>query len=146
MQIPFVQELPEPLDVPPSGIKQSIDTTTGEAPTQVMVSVRAVMSPSAVATVVPAAFFTVVACCALSIPVAAVAFSVAAIGFGLAAGAIQATKTFPSAGFTEFVGVPVLNPLVIVSTVLILLVIGVVAGMIPARTAASTDPIEALRK
>jgi putative ABC transport system permease protein len=68
------------------------------------------------------------------------------IGFGFAAGAIQATKAFPAGGFTEFVGIPVLNPLVIVSTVLILLVIGVVAGMIPARTAASTDPIEALRK
>ena len=68
------------------------------------------------------------------------------IGFGFAAGAIQAAKAFPAGDLTEFVGVPELNPLVIVSTVLILLVIGVVAGMIPARTAASTDPIEALRK
>jgi hypothetical protein len=54
-----VQELPEPLDVPPSGFKQAIDTTTGEAPAQVMVSVRAGMSATTVATVVPAAFFTV---------------------------------------------------------------------------------------
>jgi putative ABC transport system permease protein len=69
-----------------------------------------------------------------------------AAGFGLAAGVLQAIKAVPSGSFAEFVGVPVLNPLVIVSTVLILLVIGVVAGMIPARTAASTDPIEALRK
>ena len=68
------------------------------------------------------------------------------VGFALSAGVLQATKAFPAGGFTEFVGVPVLNPLVIISTVLILLVIGVVAGMIPARTAASTDPIEALRK
>ncbi len=67
-------------------------------------------------------------------------------GFGLAAGALQATKAFPEGGFTDFVGVPVLNPLVVASTVLILLVIGVVSGLIPARTAASTDPIEALRK
>jgi len=67
-------------------------------------------------------------------------------GFGLSAGALQAVKAAPAGGFTDFVGVPVLNPMVIVSTVLILLVIGVVAGMIPARTAASTDPIEALRK
>jgi len=67
-------------------------------------------------------------------------------GFGLSAGVLQATKAFPKGGFTEFIGIPVLNPLVIVSTILILLVIGVVAGMIPARTAASTDPIEALRK
>jgi putative ABC transport system permease protein len=68
------------------------------------------------------------------------------IGFGLAAGAMQVTKAVPPGGFTEFIGIPTLNPLVIVSTILILLVIGVVAGMIPARTAASTDPIEALRK
>ena len=68
------------------------------------------------------------------------------VGFGLSAGVLQATKAFPKGGFTDFVGVPVLNPLVIVCTVLILLSIGVVAGMIPARTAASTDPIEALRK
>jgi putative ABC transport system permease protein len=68
------------------------------------------------------------------------------VGFGLSAGVLQGAKAFPEGGFTDFVGVPVLNPLVIVSTVLILLAIGVVAGMIPARTAASTDPIEALRK
>ena len=68
------------------------------------------------------------------------------MGFGLSVAALQAVKAFPSAGFTDFVGVPVLNPLVIVSTILILLVIGVIAGMIPARTAASTDPIAALRK
>jgi putative ABC transport system permease protein len=68
------------------------------------------------------------------------------VGFGLSAGALQAVKAFPTGSFVEFIGLPVLNPLVIVSTVLILLVIGVVAGMIPARTAASTDPIAALRK
>jgi len=68
------------------------------------------------------------------------------VGFGLSAGVLQAAKAFRASGFTEFIGVPVLNPLVVVCTVLILLVIGVVAGMIPARTAASTDPIEALRK
>jgi len=68
------------------------------------------------------------------------------VGFGLSAGVLAATKAFPEGGFTDFIGRPVLNPVVIVSTILILLVIGVVAGMIPARTAASTDPIEALRK
>jgi putative ABC transport system permease protein len=67
------------------------------------------------------------------------------LGFALAALAMQAAKAFPGS-FTEFVGVPVLNPLVIVSTILILLAIGVVAGMIPARAAASTDPVTALRK
>ncbi len=68
------------------------------------------------------------------------------IGFGLSTAVLQAAKAFPKGGFTDFVGVPVLNPLVVVSTILILLGIGVIAGMIPARTAASTDPIEALRK
>ncbi|MGZ5498172.1 MAG: ABC transporter permease, partial [Candidatus Aminicenantales bacterium] len=68
------------------------------------------------------------------------------VGFGFSMAVLQATKAFPKGGFTDFIGVPVLNPLVIVSTILILLAIGVVAGMIPARTAASTDPIEALRK
>lgn len=68
------------------------------------------------------------------------------LGFGLSAGVLQATKAFPKGGFTDFVGIPALNPLVVVSTILILLGIGVVAGLIPARTAASTDPIEALRK
>lgn len=68
------------------------------------------------------------------------------VGFGLSAGALQAAKAFPSGSFTEFLGVPVLNPLVIISTVLCLLAIGIVAGMIPARAAASTDPIAALRK
>jgi putative ABC transport system permease protein len=68
------------------------------------------------------------------------------LGFGLSAAVLQATKAFPAGGFTDFIGVPRLDPVVIAATVLVLLAIGVVAGMIPARTAASTDPIEALRK
>ena len=74
------------------------------------------------------------------------------IGFGLSAGVLQAMKALSRGGggtdlsFTNFVGVPVLNPLVVVSTIFILLGIGVISGWIPARTAASTDPIEALRK
>ena len=67
-------------------------------------------------------------------------------GFGLAAGVLVAVKAVPAGDFADFVGIPVLNPLVIVTTVLILLVIGVVAGMIPAKSAASTDPVAALRK
>lgn len=67
-------------------------------------------------------------------------------GFGLAAGALQGARAFPEGGFTDFIGVPVLDPVVVVATVLILLAIGVVSGLIPARTAASTDPIEALRR
>jgi putative ABC transport system permease protein len=74
-----------------------------------------------------------------------------ALGLGLSAGVLQVLKAFGrgEAGelsFVGFVGIPVLNPMVIAVTVLVLLAIGVVAGFIPARTAASTDPIEALRK
>jgi putative ABC transport system permease protein len=46
----------------------------------------------------------------------------------------------------EYVGIPKINPMVGVSTVLILLVIGAISGLVPARRAASTNPIEALRK
>jgi putative ABC transport system permease protein len=72
-------------------------------------------------------------------------------GFGLAAGVMQLVKAFSQGStddltFVNFIGIPVLNPLVVVSTVLILIAIGVVSGIIPAKTAASTDPIEALRK
>lgn len=68
------------------------------------------------------------------------------IGFGLSAGVIRAFAAFPNSKAAAFVGTPVLNPAIIIATVLILLTIGVISGMIPARAAASTDPIQALRK
>jgi putative ABC transport system permease protein len=68
------------------------------------------------------------------------------IGFGLSAVVIGAVRSLPQGGPTEFIGVPELNVLVVVTTVLILAVIGVIAGIIPARNAASTEPIAALRK
>ena len=46
----------------------------------------------------------------------------------------------------EYIGIPKLNPMVGIVTVLILLVIGTISGLTPARRAAATDPIEALRK
>ncbi len=68
------------------------------------------------------------------------------IGFGLAAAVVGAVGVLPVKGLSDFIGTPSLNPAIIVSTILILLAIGIVSGLIPARAAASTDPIQALRK
>ena len=68
------------------------------------------------------------------------------IGFALSAAVIRVVQTLPAEQAAIFVGVPRMSPLVIMSTILTLLVIGTVAGMIPARNAASTNPIQALRK
>lgn len=55
-------------------------------------------------------------------------------------------KVLPAEKIEDFIGNPQINPAVGVATVLILLAIGVISGMMPARRAASTNPIEALRK
>jgi putative ABC transport system permease protein len=68
------------------------------------------------------------------------------IGFALSAGVIRLAESARAASFTDFVGLPQLSPLVAFSTIGILLVIGTISGFIPARRAASTDPIAALRK
>jgi putative ABC transport system permease protein len=68
------------------------------------------------------------------------------IGFALSAAVIRLVESVPAAQITDFVGVPQLSPLVAFSAIGILLVIGTIAGFIPARRAASTDPIAALRK
>lgn len=68
------------------------------------------------------------------------------VGFALSALVVRFVQTLPAEQLVVFVGVPQMSPLVIVSAILILLAIGTVAGMIPARNAASTNPIQALRK
>ena len=68
------------------------------------------------------------------------------IGFFLASVVLRIVKSLPAEQVAVFVGIPRMSPLVAVSTVLILLTIGAVAGFIPARNAASTNPIVALRK
>ncbi len=55
-------------------------------------------------------------------------------------------KVIPMEKIQEYVGVPYINPVVGIATVLILLTIGAISGTMPARRAASTNPIEALRK
>jgi len=65
------------------------------------------------------------------------------IGFSLAA---LLLALLPVEKLEEYIGIPKLNPLVGMVTVLILLVIGTISGLTPARRAAATDPIVALRK
>jgi len=66
-------------------------------------------------------------------------------GFGFLFAALV-LKAIPVEKIEEYVGVPQINPAVGVATILILLTIGIISGMMPARRAASTNPIEALRK
>ena len=65
------------------------------------------------------------------------------IGFFLAS---LLLALLPVKKLEEYIGIPKLNPLVGIVTVLILLVIGTISGVTPARRAAATDPIVALRK
>jgi putative ABC transport system permease protein len=64
------------------------------------------------------------------------------MGFGFAAFVLGVV---PVELIQDYVGIPKINYTVGVVTILVLLGIGTIAGMMPARRAASTDPIEALR-
>jgi len=66
----------------------------------------------------------------------------ALLGFGLSVGIVALLGLVP---MQEFVGTPTISPLVLVVTVSLLGVIGFVAGLFPARRAASLDPVECLR-
>jgi putative ABC transport system permease protein len=54
-------------------------------------------------------------------------------------------SVFPSLGFKDYVGDPVISPQVALITTSILGAIGMLAGYFPARTAANLKPVEALR-
>lgn len=65
-----------------------------------------------------------------------------AIGFAIAWGIIGALQFIP---IQEFVGTPVMSPLVVGVTVLILSLIGLAAGFLPARRAANLNVVDCLR-
>jgi putative ABC transport system permease protein len=65
-----------------------------------------------------------------------------AIGFLITTGVLT---LFPLFGLDEYVGTPVASPLVVLVTVLLLGVVGAVAGHFPARRASLLDPVAALK-
>lgn len=66
----------------------------------------------------------------------------ASIGFAISLGAIQLLKLMP---INEFVGTPELSVEVASATVLVLAVIGLAAGLMPARRAANLNVVDCLR-
>ncbi|HKK28338.1 MAG TPA: ABC transporter permease [Gemmatimonadota bacterium] len=66
----------------------------------------------------------------------------ALLGFGLSVGIVQLLGLVP---MQDFVGTPTISKTVLLVTVALLGVIGFVAGLFPARRAASLDPVECLR-
>jgi putative ABC transport system permease protein len=66
----------------------------------------------------------------------------ASIGFAIAFGLIQALQFLP---IKEFVGTPVMSWEVVAATVLVLSVIGLSSGLMPARKAANLNVVECLR-
>ena len=70
-----------------------------------------------------------------------------ALGAGLGASAAYALIVLVAhSPLIEHVGTPFVPPLLAWSTVLLLGVVGLLAGYFPARTAARLDPITALRR
>src|SRR5579862_22194 len=63
------------------------------------------------------------------------------LGFGIAYGVIQALQYIP---IKEFVGTPELSLLVAAATIAVLSIIGLAAGLLPARRAANLDVVECL--
>lgn len=75
-----------------------------------------------------------------------IAFIGGAIGLLFSWGVVSAMKLIPSEdGAMQFLGKPILSPFIMVMTAGILGTIGLLAGLFPARRAASVDPVESLR-
>ncbi len=71
-----------------------------------------------------------------------VTFIGGAIGLAVS---LSVCAVFPKLGFTEYVGDPVVSPLVTLLTALALGIVGLVAGYFPARDAAQLDPVVAMK-
>ncbi len=71
-----------------------------------------------------------------------VTFIGGAVGFAISLGVCA---VFPKLGFTEYVGDPVVSPMVTLLTALALGIVGLVAGYFPARDAAQLDPVVAMK-
>lgn len=76
-----------------------------------------------------------------------VAFIGGAIGLSFSYGVVAIVRMLPAEtdGPMQFLGRPILSPVIMMITTGILTVIGIVAGLFPARRAANVDPIESLR-
>lgn len=66
----------------------------------------------------------------------------AILGLLLSLGLVTALGSLP---IKEFVGVPTISPTVLGATLILLALVAVAAGLLPARRAAALDPVEALR-
>ncbi|HUJ15141.1 MAG TPA: ABC transporter permease [Thermoanaerobaculia bacterium] len=71
-----------------------------------------------------------------------VTFMGGAVGFAIS---FSVCAVFPKLGFTEYVGDPVVSPLVALLTAVALGVVGFIAGYFPAREAAQLDPVVAMK-
>jgi putative ABC transport system permease protein len=71
-----------------------------------------------------------------------VTFLGGAIGFAIS---LSVCAVFPKLGLGEYVGDPVVSPLVAILTSLALGIVGLIAGYFPARDAARLDPVVAMK-
>jgi putative ABC transport system permease protein len=71
-----------------------------------------------------------------------VTFIGGAVGFAIS---LSVCAVFPKLGLSEYVGDPVVSPIVAILTSLALGIVGLIAGYFPARDAARLDPVVAMK-